>query len=95
VAQITVKFYTIWRAFLNIDQTELDASSVADAMDQIESAYQKSFEEKCRQHGIAFQEIRAMSVILLNGRSTNKENLAAAYLKDGDTIHLFPQVMGG
>jgi len=96
MASITVRFYTLWRVFLGTEKDSLRASNVAEAMDQLEAQYGEQFKERLESRGIVTkQALRDISLILLNGRSIDKNNLYKVTLKSGDVLHLFPQVMGG
>ena len=93
---ITVRFYSLWQLYLNIDRISLPADNVAEAMSQIEKRFGSQLREQLRARGIQAElPIRDYSLLLLNGYNVDKQNLQQVKLKAGDILHIFPLAMGG
>jgi molybdopterin converting factor small subunit len=94
MALITVRFYSLWRAYLSIDSTTLQADHIQDALTQLETKFGPRLREKLETAGVRLDgKIQDYSLILLNG--INLRNLRSTALKEGDVLHLFPPAIGG
>jgi MoaD family protein len=88
---ITARFYTILREKLRTDRIEIEARTVEDALDAIEGKLRLPFKEILMENG----RIRRTYILLLNGRTVDKDDLAGTPLRDGDVLHFFPPIAGG
>jgi len=96
MAEVTVRFYTIWEVFLETKSVDLVADNVEEIINQIEARFGQKYQEQLREHGILTnQPMRERSLFLLNGRSIGREDLDQVKLATGDVVHVFPLVMGG
>jgi len=91
---ISVKFYSLWRQYLGVDNITLQAKSLDDALAQVEDRFGSRLREQLRAEGVqADGRIQDYSLILLNG--TSLRNLKQTCLKEGDTLQIFPPATGG
>jgi len=91
---ITVRFYSLWRSYLGIDSTTLQAERIDDALTQLEEKFGDRLREKLETAGIRLEgKMEDYSLILLNGIALR--NLKSTELKDGDVLHIFPPGIGG
>ena len=91
---ITVRFYSLWRSYLGIDSTTLQADQIDDALTQLEEKFGDRLREKLETAGIHLGgKIQDYSLILLNGIALR--NLKSTALKEGDVLHIFPPGVGG
>jgi MoaD family protein len=94
MALITVRFYSLWRAYLGTDSTTLQADNVQDALTQLETKFGSRLREKLETAGVHLNgKIQDYSLILLNGITLR--NLKSTALKEGDVLHIFPPAIGG
>ena len=94
MAIITVRFYSLWRQYLGIDSTALEANNIEDALAKIEDEFGARLREQLKIDGIqADGKLQDYSLILLNG--TSLRNLQQKDLKDGDVLQIFPPASGG
>jgi MoaD family protein len=94
VALITVRFYSLWRSYLGIDSTTVEADQVGDALTQLETKFGPPLRQRLETAGIHLDgKIQDYSLILLNGIALR--NLKSTDLKDGDVLHIFPPSIGG
>lgn len=94
MASIKVRFYSLWRLYIGVDEMTLQARTTSDALSQIDQRFGLRLRDKLQAKGIHLDgKIQDYSLILLNG--TNLRNLTRQSLKDGDVLHLFPPSMGG
>lgn len=94
MASITVRFYSLWRAYLGTDSTTLRADHIQDALAQLETRFGSRLREKLETAGVHLDgKIQDYSLILLNGIALR--NLKSTDLKEGDVLHIFPPAMGG
>ena len=91
---INIRFIGPWRLYLGIENLSVEATTVEDALKQIELTYGPAYHEKLRKRGITQQrKIGDDSNILLN--RTNIRQLTSHVLKAGDTIDIIPRFAGG
>lgn len=94
MALITVKFYSLWRQYLGVDNISLDASNLEEALVQIEEKFGPRLRDQLDADGIQVDgKIQDYSLMLLNG--TSLRNLKQTNLKDGDQLQIFPPATGG
>jgi molybdopterin converting factor small subunit len=94
MALITVRFYSLWRSYLGINSTTLQADSIQGALTQIEKKFGSRLRERLGNAGVHLDgKIEDYSLILLNGISLR--NLKSTDLKEGDVLHIFPPAIGG
>jgi molybdopterin converting factor small subunit len=94
MALITVRFYSLWRSYLGIASTTLQADHIDDVLTQLEEKFGYRLREKLETAGIHLDgKIQDYSLILLNGIALR--NLKSTTLKEGDVLHIFPPAIGG
>jgi len=94
MASITVKFYSLWRLYLGLDNVTLQADNLSEALAQVEERFGPRLQEQLRADGVQVDgKIQDYSLILLNG--TSLRNLKQASLKEGDILQIFPPATGG
>ena len=94
MASITVRFYSLWRSYLGIDSSTLQADDIQDALNQLETRFGPRLREKLETAGVHLDgKIQNYSLILLNGISLR--NIKSTALKEGDVLHIFPPAIGG
>jgi molybdopterin converting factor small subunit len=94
MALIAVRFYSLWRSYLGIDSTTLQAFRIDDALTQLEEQFGCLLREKLEAAGVHLNgKIQDYSLILLNGIALR--NLKDTALKEGDVLHIFPPAIGG
>lgn len=91
---IAVKFYSLWRQYLGVDNVKLQADSLDDALAKVEDRFGSRLREQLQVEGVqADGRIQDYSLILLNG--TSLRNLKQTSLKEGDILQIFPPATGG
>ena len=91
---ININFIGSWRIFLGARTVTVNADSIDDVRDYVESNFGPVFEKKIKSIGAGKKRsIWDNSNILLNG--TNIKSLNTITLKDGDKLDLLPRVAGG
>ena len=91
---IAVKFYSLWRQYLGVDNVKLQADSLDDALAKVEDRFGSRLREQLQAEGVqADGKIKDCSLILLNG--TSLRNLKQVSLKEGDILQIFPPATGG
>jgi molybdopterin converting factor small subunit len=91
---IAVKFYSLWRQYLGVDNVKLQADSLDDALAKVEDRFVARLREQLQAEGVqADGRIQDYSLILLNG--TSLRNLKQTSLKGGDILQIFPPATGG
>ena len=94
MASIAVKFYSLWRQYLGVDNATLQADSLDEALGQVEERFGSHLREQLQGEGIQVDgKIQDYSLILLNG--TSLRNLKQTSLKEGDILQIFPPATGG
>ena len=94
MASITVRFYSLWRSYLDTDSTTLQADRIDDALAQLEDKFGPRLRERLETAGVHLDgKIQDYSLILLNGIALR--NLKSTDLKEGDVLHVFPPAIGG
>ena len=94
MASITVKFYSLWRLYLGLDNVTLQADNLSEALAQVEERFGPRLQEQLRADGVQVDgKIQDYSLILLNG--TSLRNLKQASLKERDILQIFPPTTGG
>ncbi len=93
---ITVRFYTLWKLYLGTDSLSLQAHDMEEVVAQIEERFGDQLREQLRAHGIQSDlPMLDYSLLLLNGRNVDKQNLGQIEVKAGDILHILPLAMGG
>lgn len=94
MADITVKFYGLWRLYLGVERVALQARDVCDALAQVEERFGPLLQEQLKSRGVRFDgTIGTASLVLLNG--IDRRNLKRTRLEDGDVLDVFPPAAGG
>jgi molybdopterin converting factor small subunit len=94
LARVNINFVGPWRLFLGVRSVTVEANSIDEARDYVETNYGPVFQKKLQSRGIKKkQSIWDNSNVLLNGR--NIRQLDETVLKDGDNLDLLPRVAGG
>jgi molybdopterin converting factor small subunit len=94
LASVNIKFVGLWRLFLGVQAVTVEAKSIGEIRNYVETNYGSLYQHKLRSRGIRrMQSVWESSNILLNGR--NIRQLDEPFLEDGDTIDLIPMVAGG
>jgi molybdopterin converting factor small subunit len=94
MTSIAVKFYSLWRQYLGVDNVKLQADSLDDALAKVEDRFGSRLREQLQAEGVqADGRIQDYSLILLNG--TSLRNLKQTSLKEGDILQIFPPATGG
>jgi molybdopterin converting factor small subunit len=89
-----VRFYSLWRSYLGIDSSTLQADDIQDALGQLETKFGPRLREKLETAGVHLDgKIQDYSLILLNGISLR--NIKSTALKEVDVLHIFPPAIGG
>jgi molybdopterin converting factor small subunit len=92
--EININFIGPWRVFLGIQTVTVDADSIDEAKDYVETTFGPVFEKKIKSLGVGKkQSIWDNSNILLNG--TNIKTLQTVIFNDGDRLDFVPKVSGG
>jgi molybdopterin converting factor small subunit len=91
---ITVRFYSLWRQYLGIDNISLDAGNLEEALVQVEEKFGPRLRDQLKADGIQVNgKIQDYSLMLLNG--TSLRNLKQTDLREGDQLQIFPPATGG
>jgi molybdopterin converting factor small subunit len=94
MASITVRFYSLWRAYLGTDSATLQADDIQDALAQLETKFGPQLRAKLEAAGVHLdRKIQDYSLVLLNGIALR--NIKSSALKEGDVLHIFPPAVGG
>ena len=94
MASIAVKFYSLWRQYLGVDNATMQADSLDEALGQVEERFGSQLREQLQVKGVqVYGKIQDYSLILLNG--TSLRNLKQTSLKEGDILQIFPPATGG
>jgi molybdopterin converting factor small subunit len=94
MALVTVRFYSLWRAYLGTDSSTLQADDIQDALAELETKFGPRLREKLETAGVHLDgKIQDYSLILLNGIALR--NIKSTALKEGDVLHIFPPSIGG
>lgn len=91
MAQITVQVYTTLRKILNNSKIEIKANNVAQAINYMENKFGASFKEQLYDG----DKIKPHYILILNGKSLDKEHLDEYILNENDILHIFPPIAGG
>ncbi len=93
MASITVRFYSLWRAYLGIDSVTLQADNLDEALAQVEERFGPRLRGQLKADGVQVDgKIQDYSLILLDG--TSLRNLKQTNLREGDTLQIFPPATG-
>lgn len=96
MATVTVRFYTFLQHILGTDSLFLEADNVEEAVRQLEEKFQSRLQEQLQERGIpGGAKLRDFCLLVLNGRTVDKQNLGQVELKAGDTLQVFPPAAGG
>jgi molybdopterin converting factor small subunit len=94
MAKIEVRFYSLWRLYLDVESIALEADRVDNALDRIEEMFGERLREQILAHGGRLEGgIRDNSIVVLNGFFV--KNPQRTDLKDGDVVKILPQAAGG
>jgi MoaD family protein len=91
VAKTTVKLFTTLGGKLVKDDGELEATDVAQVLEQLAAKHGEYFRKEIYSGG----SVKNYYIVLHNGAFVDREHPDEALLADGDTIHIFPPVSGG
>ena len=94
MASITVRFYSLWRLYLDIDRLSLQADNLEEALAQVEERFGCRLREQLQARGIQVDgKVQDYSLVLLNG--INLRKLEQTKLREGDILAIFPPAAGG
>ena len=94
MTSVTVRFYSLWRSYVGIASTSLQADNIQDALTQLEEKFGPLLRQKLHAAGINLDgRIQDYSLVLLNGIALR--NLKSNHLEEGDVLHIFPPSAGG
>lgn len=93
MANITVKFYSLWSLYLEKNSIALEADTLDDVMEKLDTLFAEQLREKLRKNNLPFTNFKDSSTVLVNGVSLR--NFKNKRLKDGDLLQIFPPVAGG
>ncbi len=92
MSKVTVMIYTTLRKRLGISKLELEGRTARDILDRL-CDYKKP--DVAGLLHDADGNIRQHFVLTLNSEILDNRKTAAAMVKDGDILHIFPPVSGG
>ncbi len=96
VKEITVRFHTLLREIVGKDCICLEAEDLGDAVKQLELEFVSRFQEQLVEYGIGrIFPLQDHCLLLLNGRSVNRQELSQIELDKGNILHVFLAVAGG
>ena len=90
--KITVMIYTTLRKRLGVSKLELEGGTVAEVLDRL-CDYRKPDVERIIRD--ADGNVKQHFVLTLNSEILDNKRTAAAKVKAGDILHVFPPVSGG
>jgi len=94
MATVNVRFVGPWRLYLGVERVTLQAGTVEEALQQVETSYGPKYHERLRRGGIVEKrKIGDDSNILVN--RVHIRQLTDHSLKDGDSIDIIPRFVGG
>lgn len=94
MAKVTINFIGPWRLFLGVGTVTIEANSIEEARDYVETNYGPVYEKILKSRGIhKKQSVWDNSNVLLNRRDI--QQLDKPVLKDGDNLDLLPPIAGG
>lgn len=94
--KITVRFYTLLRDLLGTDSADLEAEDLDEAINHLEREFGSQLEEQLGAYRMGEGTIlQGSCLLLLNGRSVDRQNPEQIKLNSGDILHVFPPVAGG
>jgi molybdopterin converting factor small subunit len=94
LAKVTINFIGPWRLFLGVGKVTIEANSIEEARDYVETNYGPVYEKTLKSRGIhKKQSVWDNSNVLLNRRDIRQ--LDEPVLKDGDNLDLLPPIAGG
>ena len=94
MARIIINFVGPWRLFLGVGTVTIEANSIEEARDYVETNFGPVYDKKLKSRGIhKKQSVWESSNILLNRR--NIRQLDGPVLKDEDNLYLLPRIAGG
>ena len=92
MAKVTVMIYTTLRKRLGISKLELEGRTVRDILDRLCDHKKPDVADLLHD---AEGNVRQHFVLTLNSEILDNKSTAAAPVKDGDILHVFPPVSGG
>jgi len=96
VATITVRFYTFLCHILGVDSLPLEVDNVEEAIMQLEEKFQSRLQEQIHARGVGADiKLRDFWLLLVNGRTVDKQNLRQIRLETGDVLQFLPPAAGG
>lgn len=91
MARVTVQVYTIMREKLGTGKVDVSADTAAAALREMEKTYGPVFRDLL----YSGNSIKSHYMLLVNGRSVDRNRLDGIELRDGDVLHIFPPIAGG
>jgi len=88
---ITIRLYANLREKLGSDNVVMEASTVAEALSNLESQFGTRFHEELYENG----KIKDYYIFLLNGLPISTKELDQISLSTGDVLHILPAIAGG
>jgi len=98
MAKITVRFCTLLRQMVETDCVYLEADDLEEAVKQLESELGSRLQQQVVALGIGQTSrlrLRDYCVLLLNGRSVDRQKLNRIKVTPGDIMHVFLSAAGG
>jgi molybdopterin converting factor small subunit len=94
MAVVKVNFNGIWRRYLNVADSTVEAGDLDEAFEKIEGKFGPSFQAKWAEMGMRTEgSIMKYASMMLNGK--NAKTLQERQLKDDDVIDVLLPVFGG
>lgn len=98
MAKIVLRFYTTLKDIAKTGRVEVEAETVADALQSAVAKFGPKFSEsllngeksKCDK-----LVVRNCFVLVVNSQMIGLKGLERKELKDGDMLHIFPPIAGG
>lgn len=94
--KITVRFYTLVRQIVGTDCVFLEAEDMEEAVKQLEKRFGPRLQEPLGAFRIGKSaNLLDYCLLLLNGRSIDRQRLNQIKLTAGDILYVFPPAAGG
>ncbi len=94
MATVNVRFVGPWRLYMGVERFTLQAETVEDAVEQMETAYGPKYHERLLRGGITEKRtISGDSNILVN--RVHIRQITDHNLRDSDNIDVIPRFVGG
>ncbi|MDY6764501.1 MAG: ubiquitin-like small modifier protein 1 [Halobacteria archaeon] len=91
MSKVNVRFSSALESVTDERTTEVDASTLDGAIDELASRYGDDFEERLFDNG----DLRRFVNVYVNGKDIRHEDGLETRLEDGDEVSILPAVSGG